>query len=82
MIEKMSAERARTKWSDVITASLRGESTIIERYGKEVSVVVPFEQWQRIQEAHIDELNRRRETEETFSFEEVKAGLRERGLID
>lgn len=82
MTETMSADQVRVKWGDVITATLRGESTIVERYGKPVSVVVPFEQWQRIQNAHIEELKRRRREEEQIPWEEVKAGMVERGLID
>lgn len=82
MINRISADQARVKWADVMNANLRGETVVVERYGKEVSAVVPYEEWQRLKNLHIAELKRRAEESETVPWEEVKAGLRERGKID
>lgn len=41
----LSSDDARTKFRDLIDATMAGQETIIERYNKPVAVVVNYEQW-------------------------------------
>lgn len=41
----MTADQARIEWSTVITNTFKGICTIVTRYGKPTSVVMPYDQW-------------------------------------
>ena len=82
MIRTVSSEEARLNWRDTLDTAAQGGAVVIERYGKTSAVVISPAEWERIQDIHIAELQRRSQESETFSWDEVKEGLRERGLID
>ena len=82
MIETMSSDQARQKWGELITSAVRGDTTVIERYGKPLAVLVSHDQWQEAQrqlrEMRADEAARHGEF---ISDAELEAGLKARGLL-
>lgn len=82
MIETMSSDNARQKWGELITSAIRGDTTVIERYGKPLAVLVSHDRWQETQrqlrELRADESAHRGEF---ISDAELEAGLKERGLL-
>lgn len=81
-IRTVSSEEARLNWRSTLDTASQGGAVIIERHGKTSAVVIGPEEWYKLRDAHLKELQRRAEESETVSWDEVKAGLVERGLID
>lgn len=42
-----TAQDARLNWRDVLDEAQQGQATIVERYGKEVAVVIPWPTWKQ-----------------------------------
>ena len=45
---ELASEYIRTHWRDTLDRVFRGEVVFVVRYGKPVAVMVPPEQWQRL----------------------------------
>ncbi|MGB0387165.1 MAG: type II toxin-antitoxin system Phd/YefM family antitoxin [Ardenticatenaceae bacterium] len=41
----MSSNKARQHWSNLLNATLQGKTTVIERYGGPIAVVIPYYEW-------------------------------------
>ncbi|MBE2219937.1 MAG: type II toxin-antitoxin system Phd/YefM family antitoxin [Anaerolineae bacterium] len=44
--KKISSEQARTGWRDILDTVATGDSIIIERYGKPIAVLVPYQDYE------------------------------------
>jgi prevent-host-death family protein len=85
-ITTIGSREARQKWRDLLDAAYTGSvDTIIERSGKPVAVLIPYEDYLAIQEA-LDDLRAARRVAETYaalkqnpklgrSYEEIRATL-------
>lgn len=88
----LDSNQARTKWREIIDAVMGGlSSVVIERYGKPVVAVIPYADFEALQEK-IEDLRAERHAEATFQawtrnpslgrpWKEVKAELIEEGLL-
>lgn len=82
MLKTVSSEEARLHWRDMLDTAAQGGTVVIERHGKPSAVVVNPAEWERLHKAHIAELQRRAQEDDTVSWEDALAGMVERGLID
>jgi prevent-host-death family protein len=41
----ISSDQARAKWREVLDTAMSGEDVIIERYGKPVAVIIPYQDY-------------------------------------
>ena len=41
----MSSNKARQDWSRLLNTTLQGQTTVIERYGGPIAVVIPYYEW-------------------------------------
>ena len=41
----ISSDQARAKWREVLDTAVAGENVIIERYGKPVAVIIPYQDY-------------------------------------
>jgi prevent-host-death family protein len=85
-VTTIGSREARQKWRDLLDIAYRGETdTIIERNGKPVAVLIPYEDYAAIEEA-LDELRAARRavaayetlkehSEQGRSYAELRAGL-------
>lgn len=44
-IKTFSSDQARTQWRELLDAVIAGESIIIERYGKPVATLIPYQEF-------------------------------------
>jgi prevent-host-death family protein len=89
----IGSREARQNWRDLLDAAhTSGTDTIIERNGKPVAVLIPYEDYQALAEALAD-LRAARRVAETHralqrgttkgrSYDEIRAELEEKGLLD
>ena len=47
----ISSNKARQDWSHLLNATLQGQTTVIERYGGPIAVVIPYYEWMKQQTA-------------------------------
>ena len=47
----ISSNKARQHWSNLLNATLQGQTTVIERYGGPIAVVIPYYEWAQQQAA-------------------------------
>lgn len=91
-IQLLDANQARSKWRDIMDAAQSGQAdTVIERYGKPLAVVIPYQDYMALQEELEDlRLGRLAQTEfEAWEkdpstgrpWEEIKAEMIEEGLL-
>jgi prevent-host-death family protein len=84
-MQTLDSNEARLHWRELLDRTIAGEGTIITRYGKPTAVVVPFVDWQALQE-DLDDLRELRELnalearidagqEKVFSHTEVWAEI-------
>lgn len=88
----LDSRNARTKWRDIMDTAQTGGETVIERYGRPTAVVVPFEDWQALQD-DLDDLRAARRAAVAYEawkrdpslgrpYSEVRAELVAEGLLD
>lgn len=88
----LDSRNARTKWRDIMDTAQTGGETVIERYGRPTAVVVPFEDWQALQD-DLDDLRAARRAAVAYEawkrdpslgtpLDQVEAELRAEGLLD
>lgn len=92
-VTTLGSREARQNWRDLLDAAYTGEQdTVIERSGKPVAVLIPYEDYLALQEA-LDDLRAARRVAETHqalkqnpakgrSYDEIRAELKEKGLLD
>jgi prevent-host-death family protein len=88
----LNTNEARLKWRDVVDAASSGETdTVIERYGKPLVAVIPFEDYEALEEA-LDDLRATRRAERALAewkadpstardFSEIRAEMVKEGLL-
>jgi prevent-host-death family protein len=90
-VQTVDANTARLQWRMLIDTAIRGGDTIIERYNKPTAVVIPFEDYQALQE-ELEELRAGRRAQAAHEewvhdpstgeeWETVKAALRREGRL-
>lgn len=47
----ISSNKARQDWSRLLNTTLQGQTTVIERYGGPIAVVIPYYEWAKQQTA-------------------------------
>lgn len=87
-LKTLSSEEARTNLRDVMDEVMTGESEIvIERHGKPTVAVISYKEYVRIQKErerrreHLIRIKAEMENGNYFTWEQVEAGLKERGLL-
>ena len=87
-LKTLSSEEARTNLRDVMDEVMTGESEIvIERHGKPTVAVISYREYVRIQKErerrreHLIRIKAEMENGNYFTWEQVEAGLKERGLV-
>lgn len=87
-LKTLSSEEARTNLRDVMDEVMTGESEIvIERHGKPTVAVISYREYVRIQKErerrreHLIRIKAEMENGNYFTWEQVEAGLKERGLL-
>lgn len=88
----MTAEEVRRGLGDVFDTVITGQDVVIERRSKPVAVIIRYEDYAAIQQELEDlrDIQRAKEVKEairsgkmkTKPWEEVKAALKEKGLLD
>ena len=89
----VGSREARQKWRDLLDdAALGGKDTVIERNGKPIAALIPYEDYLAVLEALEDLRATRRvaEIQRTLrenpgsgrSYDEIRAELAQRGLLD
>lgn len=55
----MSSDQARSNWREVLETAVSGNSIVIERYGKPIAAIIPFDQFadEVNEEKHLRESN-------------------------
>jgi prevent-host-death family protein len=89
----MSSKAARTSWRDLLDLAYKGEAdTVIERNGRPVAVLIPFEDYKALQD-ELDDLRSGRRAQAALEawekdpsparpWEDIKAGMTRDGLLD
>ena len=89
----IGSREARQKWRDLLDAAYTGTTdTVIERNGKPIAVLIPYEDYLAIEET-LDELRAARRATELYeaakrspalgrSYDEIRTELEDKGLLD
>jgi prevent-host-death family protein len=83
MIATMDSREARTRFRDILDATVAGKEVVIERYNKPTAVVVNYELWQRMRREFLAMLNQRSvemHAGDYITQEQLDAELQARGL--
>lgn len=83
-IKTVKSDEARTKMRDILDEVTAGRDVVIERYNKPVGVMVPHARWLHWQKRHLEEIAQARAEMDAGNFltwEEVKAKLKEDGIL-
>ena len=59
----ISSNKARQHWSHLLNATLQGKTTVIERYGRPIAVLMPYYEWVKQQTASQNDQKRRHVTD-------------------
>lgn len=54
-VKVLSSDEARTRWRDIMDVSLGGGDVVVERYGRPVVAVIPYEDYEALVDA-LDDL--------------------------
>lgn len=46
----ISSDQARAKWREVLDTAVAGENVVIERYGKPVAAIIPYQDFRELEE--------------------------------
>jgi prevent-host-death family protein len=91
-IKVLSSKQARARWRDIMDVASAGEAVVIKRYGKPTAAVIPFEDYQNLQD-ELDDLRAARRAAAIYKewkrdpatarpWSEVKAELTTEGIFD
>lgn len=92
-IQVFDSNKARTQWRDILDKAQAGDTTVVvERYGKPVVALIPYELFEALRD-EIDDLQAARRATAAYEewkrdpgratpWEEVEAGLVAEGLLD
>lgn len=90
-VTTIGSREARQKWRDLLDAAHMGTTdTVIERNGKPIAVLIPYEDYLTIEEM-LDDLRAARRAAEFQeaakrnpgrSYDEIRADLKRKGLIN
>jgi prevent-host-death family protein len=91
-VRTVDSNRARIHWREVLDAARAGEDSVIEHYGKPTAVVLPYADWEALQEA-LDDLRAARRGQVAYEawkrdpslgqpWSEVKAEMIQDGLLE
>lgn len=64
-VDVLDSNRARAVWREVLDKARTGSDTVIERYGKPAAVVIPFEDYEALQD-ELDDLRAARRASEAL----------------
>lgn len=90
---KLSANEARGRWHDVVDAAASGDTdVVVERYGKPMVAIIPYEDYAELVD-DLDDMRAARRAAEAYdawlqnpslgrSMEEVEKDLRDEGVLD
>jgi prevent-host-death family protein len=90
--EVLDSNRARTVWRELLDRARAGMDTVIERYGKPTAALIPYEDYEALQE-ELEDLRAGRRAEAALAayrrdprlgvpLEQVEEELRAQGLVD
>jgi len=66
-LQALNANEARTRWRDIVDAAHAGQmDTLIERYGKPMAVLIPYEDYLALEE-ELEELRAARRAEAAYA---------------
>lgn len=88
----LDSRNARTKWRDIMDTAQTGGETVIERYGRPTAAVIPYSDYEALQE-ELDDLRASRRAAVAYEawqrdpslgrpYNEVRAELVAEGLLD
>ncbi len=88
----VGTKEARERFRDLLDAAIKGQDSIIERYDKGVAVLIPFEDYEAIQE-ELEDVRAARRAAETYegwkrdasvarSYAEIRKELVADGLLE
>ncbi len=91
--QTLSSDKARLQWRNILDDAGAGRNdTVVERYGRPIAAVIPYEDYVALQEALEDLRDARsaaaeyaewqRDPSTGTDWETVKAELRDEGLLD
>lgn len=91
-VQIFDSRSARTKWRNIMDAAQVGAETVIERYGRPTAVVLPFMDYEALQE-ELDDLRAARRAGAAVAawerdpslgrpYAEIRAELVAEGLLD
>lgn len=91
-VRVVDSNRARIHWREVLDAARAGVDSVIEHYGKPTAVVLPYVDWQALQE-ELDDLRAARRAQAVYEdwqrdpslgrpWAEVKAEMIRDGALD
>ncbi len=90
---KLNANEARSRWRDIVDAAASGDSdVVVERYGKPMVAIIPYEDYAELVD-ELDDIRAARRAATAYeawlqdpslgrSMEEVEKDLREEGVLD
>ena len=89
-VQTFDSRDARTKWRDIMDAAQAGAETVIERYGRPTAAVIPYADYEALQE-ELDDLRAARRAAQAYEawqrdhslgipLDQVEAELRVEGL--
>lgn len=64
-VQVVDSNRARIHWREILDAARGGSDSIIEHYGKPTAVVIPYADWEALQEA-LDDLRAARRAQAAY----------------
>lgn len=90
---RLNANEARKRWRDIVDAAAKGDSDVlVERYGKPMVAIIPYDDYAELADA-LDDLRAARRAAAAYDawrqdaglgrpMEAVEEELREEGLLD
>lgn len=70
----MSSDQARSNWREVLETAVAGNNIIIERYGKPIAAIIPFNQF-REDDGKVQTIRETAAAYQTTDWEVIKAEL-------
>jgi prevent-host-death family protein len=91
-VDVLDSNRARAFWREVLDKAQAGSDTVIERYGKPAAVVIPYEDYEALQD-ELDDLRVARRASQALEawkrdstlgtpLSQVEEELRAEGLLE
>lgn len=74
MENSVSSDQARTKWRELLDNVIAGERIVIERYGKPVAVIMPFQDYEASRQP-VNEVREETAVYQTDEWQSIKAAI-------